>query len=174
MYPPNWRAPVLSAVANASGWVTCPGCQARFRPSDPDKWTGRRHRPCGQRIALAGQTSDLSPVWCVVGNVTDERPYGPGGQEWRRGTIHFAPGAKVYCFPPLWGDGYEKIQVIGRHRGSHRYVTMVIRSDWVRNWRTELVYSPTLIDLLSQSWDGTEDARQRAELIANEMNTRNP
>jgi hypothetical protein len=37
----------------------------------------------------------LSSVWCIVANIVHERPYGPGGQEVRRGTKHFAPGAKV-------------------------------------------------------------------------------
>jgi hypothetical protein len=104
--------------------------------------------------------------------VVDERPHGPGGQERRSGTIHLAPGAKVYCFPPLWGD--SNIKVVGRHRGSHRYVTMVIRSAWIRNWRSELVYSPTLIDLLSESWNGTEDSRKLVEGIASQMNAREP
>jgi hypothetical protein len=72
----------------------------------------------------------------------------------------------------LWGDGYANIKVVGRHRGSQRYVTMIIRSAWVRNWRAELVYSPTLIDILSDKWDGSEGAKKLAESIAEEMNAR--
>ena len=68
------------------------------------------------------------PIWCVVANVAEETGRGPGGREIGRGTKHFPPGAKVYCSPPLWGDGYERIRVVGRHRGSHRYVTMVVRA----------------------------------------------
>lgn len=43
--------------------------------------------------------------------------------------------------PVQWGDGYEKIKVVGRHRGSHQYVTMVMQARWLTNWRAKLVYS---------------------------------
>src|SRR5690349_20283274 len=89
-------------------------------------------------------------IWCVVGNIVNERASGIGGLEIRPGTKHFPPGAKVYCCPPLWDDGYENILVIGRHRGSHRYATMVIKSDWVENWRIQLVYSPHIINELNK------------------------
>lgn len=170
--PPRWREPAQSAEPDASGWVTCPGCAFRFSSSDSVAWTGRRHRRCGQRIDLAGQPSEVKPIWCVVGNVVDVRTHGPGGLTRSPGTAHFAPGTKLYCFPPLWGDGYTDIKVVGRHRGSRRYVTMVVRSAWLRSWRAQLVYSPTLIDLLSEQWNGSEDARKRAEDLAEGMNER--
>ena len=109
------------------------------------------------------------PVWCVVANVVAARPYGEGGKETRRGTTHFAPGAKLYCLPPLWGDGYEKIEVVGRHRASHRYVTMVVRSRWLTNWRAALVYSPHVIAALVGHWDGSERSKQRAEALVKMM-----
>lgn len=54
-------------------------------------------------------------VWCLVANVVEELPCGSGSTQKRRGTKHFLPGAKVHCYPVLWGDGYERIKVIGRH-----------------------------------------------------------
>ena len=54
-------------------------------------------------------------IWCLVGNVVKERPYGPN-HEVRRGTKRFAPGTKVYCYPVKWGDGYERIYVLGKPR----------------------------------------------------------
>ncbi len=86
--------------------------------------------------------------WCLVGNIVEERPYGEGGVETKRGTKHFSPGTKVYCLPSSWGDGYEKIRVIGRHRGSREFVTMVIRADWVTNWRAKVVYDPMVLRLV--------------------------
>ncbi len=68
----------------------------------------------------------------------------------RRGTRHFSPGTKVYAFPAQWGDGYEKILVVGRHRKSKRFVTMVIRSDAVANWRAKVVYSPEVLRRLQE------------------------
>jgi hypothetical protein len=104
-------------------------------------------------------------IWCPVANVAEEQQYGPGGHELRRGTKHFPPGAKVYCMPELWGDGYEDIMVVGRHRGSHRYVTMVIPSRRLTNWRADLVYSPHVMRELEGYWDGTAASKQRAQAI---------
>jgi hypothetical protein len=50
-------------------------------------------------------------IWCLVANVAPEQVYGEQ-PEARRGTKHFSPNTKVYCFPPLWGDGYENIRVV--------------------------------------------------------------
>jgi hypothetical protein len=147
----------------------CPACGVHFSIRDRWRWTGARHRTCGQRLRLIGADGALSPVWCVVGNIVAERPYGPGGAEVRAGTAHFAPGAKVYCFPPLWGDGYENIRVVGRHRGSHRWVTMIVRSAWITSWRAKLVYSPSVLDRLSGFWDETEASKERAQAIADDM-----
>ena len=42
----------------------------------------------------------------------------------------------------MWGDGYEKIHVVGRHRALHRRcVKMIVSSWWLTNWRVQLVYS---------------------------------
>jgi hypothetical protein len=108
---------------------------------------------------------DSPAVWSVVANVAEEQPFGPGGTDIRRGTKHFAPGAKVYCFPALWGDGYEAIQVVGHHRASHRFVTMVMPSKRLTNWRVDLVYSPHVIAELSGHWDGTVASKRLAEDI---------
>jgi len=111
-------------------------------------------------------------VWCVVANVVEERPVGPGGAERRSGTRHFRPGTLVYCAPALWGDGYEKIRVVARHRGSHRFVTMVIRSAWLTNWRTKLVYSPHIIREFREMgarWDGSDKSKLLAEQIVEMM-----
>ena len=104
-------------------------------------------------------------MWCPVANVADTRPYGEGGKETRRGTKHFPPGAKVYCFPALWADAYESVKVVGRHRGSHRYVTMIVESRWLINRRADLVYSPHVIFELAPHWDGSSPAKDLAHSI---------
>src|SRR5688500_14907210 len=75
----------------------------------------------------AGAKSEAGPVWCVAANVVTEREYGPGGAEKRRGTRHFAPGAKVFVFNFFWGTGGERVTVIGRHRRSHRFIRLSMR-----------------------------------------------
>ncbi len=116
-----------------------------------------------------------TPQWCLVGNIVNERPFGEGGEEVRRGTRHFAPRTKVYCLPAQWGDGYEKIVVIGLHRGSRRFVKMVIRSDWVSNWRAAVVYKPQVLRLLDEearngrpTWDSKTEVEACAGCLKEE------
>lgn len=130
---------------------------------------GDRHAVDVQQLREIDTATMVGPVWCVVANMIRERPYGPGGKEIRRGSKHFAPGAKLYCFPALWGDGYEQIQVVGRHRATHRYVKMIVSSAWLTNWRVQLVYSPHVIRELWPAWDGTERSREEAQRLADDM-----
>ena len=94
--------------------------------------------------------AQLPSQWCLVGNIKNTIAYGPGQSEIRTGTQHFTAGTKVFCLPAQWGDGYEKIVVLGRHRGSKQFARMVIRSDWVTNWRPKVIYNPTVISLIQE------------------------
>lgn len=113
--------------------------------------------------------NQISSQWCLVGNIKDKRLYGPNGLEERAGTKHFSAGTKVFCLPVQWGDGYEKIIVVGRHRGSKKFSKMIIRSDWITNWRAKVVYSPEVIRLLTQdefrNWASEEEVKQHIEFI---------
>ncbi|MCA9623017.1 MAG: hypothetical protein KC731_28555 [Myxococcales bacterium] len=80
--------------------------------------------------------------WCITANIIRERPFGPGGSESRAGTKHFRAGAKVFVIG-LYAGMVEDVVVIGRHRGSRRYVRMVVRARWLTNLRLGRVYSPT-------------------------------
>ena len=44
------------------GWVKCPGCNRRFALKDPNKWDGKKHLSCGQKIIPTGQLKELPPV----------------------------------------------------------------------------------------------------------------
>lgn len=172
--PSTWkdtRSQALETEAS-SGRIDCPACGLHFEVGDTWRWSGVRHRTCGQKLKLLGVEDQVQPVWCLVGNIVEERPFGHGGEETRRGTKHFSPGTKVYCFPPLWGDGYERVKVIGKHRGSRRMATMIIRSDWITNRRAKLVYQPSLVDQLSGYWDGTEKSKELAETLAGTLHKR--
>jgi hypothetical protein len=48
----------------------------------------------------------------------------------------------------------ELIIAIGRHRGSEQFVTMVIRSDWVTNWRAKVVYDPSVLRRIEEATRG--------------------
>jgi hypothetical protein len=112
------------------------------------------------------------PVWCVVANIAEDIPFGEEHQI-KKGTKHFSPGTKVYCYPPLWGDGYENIKVVARHRGSKQFVTMVVRDKWLVNSRAKLAYNPHIIHKLRDDWDGSEKSKQIAEELAQILNERN-
>jgi len=116
--------------------------------------------------------NDSESVWCVVANVVETRLHGEG-REIRSGTKHFSPGTKVYCFPPLWGDGYEKVKVIGRHRGSKKFATIVMASKWLTNWRVKMVYSPYIVSKLKEYWDNQEESKAKAEELVCIMKERN-
>ena len=107
-------------------------------------------------------------IWCIVANVVAEHPAGRE-KEIKRGTKHFSAGTKVYCYPPLWGDGYEKVKVIGRHRGSRGLVEMVMPSKWLTNWRVKMVYSPVVLRYMKDHWDGSKESEQKAASIVAEM-----
>ncbi len=113
--------------------------------------------------------NQISSQWCLVGNIKDKRLYGLNGLEERAGTKHFSAGTKVFCLPVQWGDGYEKIVVIGRHRGSKKFSKMIIRSDWIEKWRAKVVYSPEVIRLLIKdefrNWASEEEVKQHIEFL---------
>ena len=123
----------------------------------------------GQPLARSGRGGEQ--IWCVVANVVAEHPVGEN-KEIRRGMKHFSAGTKVYCYPPLWGDGYENIKVIGRHRGSRKLVEMVMPSKWLTNWRVKVVYSPFVVGRMRGEWDSSRESRDKADSIVKEMRRR--
>jgi hypothetical protein len=110
------------------------------------------------------EQQQVVPVWCPVANMTSERPYGPGGQITKRGSKHFAPGAKLYFLHVMgYQGGDPQLELVGRHRGSHRFVTMIVSLSWLENWRVNLVYSPQVAKELHPYWDGTPASKAKAE-----------
>lgn len=64
------------------------------------------------------------------------------------------PGAKVYCLPPQWGDGYEQVVVVGLARGSRRWITVVMPRRLITNWRAKVAYKPAVLRRLREGFDG--------------------
>jgi hypothetical protein len=133
--------------------------------------TDRENRDFERRLL---EDDPVGPVWCPVATMRAERPYGPGGQETKLGSRHFAPGAKTYCIHVMGTRPEPQIEVVGRHRASHRYVTMVVRASWLTNWRVELVYSPRVITDLWPIWGGTPASRAKAEQWVREFGSPPP
>lgn len=42
----------VAATVSATGYAQCPCCGWKFSVKDRDRWTGRRHIRCGQKINL--------------------------------------------------------------------------------------------------------------------------
>ncbi|HEX2731014.1 MAG TPA: hypothetical protein VHM70_05390 [Polyangiaceae bacterium] len=106
------------------------------------------------------------PVWCLVGNIGGVR--GAAGEaEQPTGTRHFSFGTKVFCLPPQWGDGYEKVLVIGRHRGSRRLIMIVMPSRRITNWRVQVVYKPDVLGMLERG--GGRWQKEQAEGMARSL-----
>ena len=95
-------------------------------------------------------------IWCLTANVRShpvDELFNVCEKE-RRGTKHFAPGARVYVYPVQWGDGWERMVVVGKKRGSHRYIRKVMLGSMLENFRLKKVYSPSIINWMCGT--GTE------------------
>ncbi|MCS7461745.1 hypothetical protein N0M98_16445 [Paenibacillus doosanensis] len=99
-------------------------------------------------------------IWCLVGNIIEERYVGEA-KVIGKGTKKFSPNSKVYCFPALWGDGYEEIKVIGRTRRRRNYSIVITSSKYITNWRLQKVFAPYIVKtmLANRGWDGTEKSK---------------
>jgi hypothetical protein len=110
---------------------------------------------------------EIGSQWCLVGNIAAPSRNKEESQV-KVGTKHFSVGTRVYCLPAQWGDGYEKIVAIGRHRGSQAFVCMVISSACVAGWRAKVIYSPAVLRLIAE-WcnePGHRNWSTRAEVDA--------
>lgn len=83
-------------------------------------------------------------LWGVAANVVDENPYGES-KVIRHGVKYFRANQHVYCFPPGWGDGFERLYVLGRRRGRHGLICVIMPASQLKNFRAEKIYSPPVI-----------------------------
>ncbi|WP_419904784.1 hypothetical protein [Kiloniella sp.] len=111
-------------------------------------------------------------LWCVVGNVKKEIPFGPDGGELKSGLKHFKAGAKIHIVGSYSG-GCENIIAIGHHRKSGKYIHCVIRVREVENLRVKIIYSKSILSFLcgfqpngAEIHTTQESAEYLAELIS--------
>jgi hypothetical protein len=116
---------------------------------------------------LGRDTGRDGPVWCLVANLRQMNHDGELHFRFSHGDRHFPPGAKVYCFPPARDDGYENIRIVGRHKASRRYVTMVVSAKRLTHWRAQRVNNPRIAQKMAAGWDG--DSQLLVERLAAEM-----
>lgn len=92
-------------------------------------------------------------TWCLVGNVIDGK--------------NLSSGSKVYCLPPQWGDGYKRVQVIGKK--TKRNVKIVMKIKNIENLRAQELCSPSIIDKMDCFWE----SKEQIENIINGINDSN-
>ena len=44
------EAPAISIKTHLNHWIVCPICKIQFSTTDPNEWTGLRHKRCGQKF----------------------------------------------------------------------------------------------------------------------------
>ncbi|MCB1051375.1 MAG: hypothetical protein H6510_17820 [Acidobacteria bacterium] len=156
----------LQAQKTWLGQILCPRCKVQFRISNRAQWNGIRHLLCGQALRIGQLEDQIMPIWCVVGNMIQKRQ--AGDKVWS-GTKHFAPGTKLYCFPVIWGNGYQSIKVIGLGRRPRRWIEVVIQWRWLQNPHAQLIYKPAVIERLWDHWDGSSKSKGLAEQLVNQL-----
>lgn len=86
-------------------------------------------------------------AWCLVANVKEVIEEGdPTDANYRKGTRHFSPGTKVYCSVPIWGDGFERIKILAKHRGSSGLICIVVATKYLENFRAQNTASPIIVN----------------------------
>ena len=111
--------------------------------------------------------------WCLVGNIVKSHKYGEE-HEIRTGTKQFMPGAKIYLAPIQWGDGYEKVVVIGKPRHRHGLIEIVMHRKYITGYRLQKVFRPAVLDRMEKSeyswWSDTDADRDKIIDILNWLN----
>jgi|GEM_PF-2397021 len=154
----------LPATPNEHGAVRCPHCNISFKLTDTARWTGWRHRTCGGAIDI-GQAFDDEFVWGVVANISEK--VGVDGSPFA-GTKEFSPKSKVYVLPTRQRD-LDRVEVLGRHRTSARWVKMFVRTRQLRAFRPKKLYKPTLVRLYVKSFDHTDGSEAAARRFAQSL-----
>lgn len=109
-------------------------------------------------------TENQEWVWALVGNIKEEHKFGEN-HEIRKGTKHFSPGTKVYLSCCHWGDGYENINVIGKPRHSRKYIAIIMRREYIDNFRMQKIYKPSVLTRMKIDkgwggfWNNSEESR---------------
>jgi len=109
------------------------------------------------------------PLWTLVANIKQEISYCQGKLQTRYGTKQFSPGTKVYIID--WYAGMcQDITVIGLSRDTKKLITIVIRAEWVENFRVKLCYNPKVCSKIKAYFDKEETGMQSyTEKFVNDM-----
>ena len=110
-------------------------------------------------------------LYCLVGNIVEKHEYGEN-KEIKYGTKHFSGGTKVYCYPGKWGDGYENIYVIGKPRNGFKLIKVVMRREYIENFRLKKVFNKKVIKEMyhDNGWDNRLSTKNEIIEFAKSLN----
>ncbi len=94
---------------------------------------------------MSGEADRAEPRWCVVANVKAEIASRPG----YRGSKHFRAGARIHIIGGFSGNCAD-VAVIGRHRGSQRWITLIMRVQHLEAFRAKPIYHPEVLKRLER------------------------
>jgi hypothetical protein len=168
---------IAQQLATKNIWSWLVAKRDPYEISEPEEFSEDEYRKWIQKTKQqyeedlkAKKNREAEFVWCLVGNIINEHPVGEN-KEIKKGTKHFSPGTKVYCFPPQWGDGYEKIYVMGRPRQSSRFIKVILSSNLVTNWRIQQVFTSRIKKEMIENngWDETDESKERVPILLNSI-----
>ena len=86
-------------------------------------------------------------LWAIKANIVKYREYGED-KEIRNGTRLFSGGAKVFIVAAFMGESINVI-VVGRHRGSKKWIHTIIDINLLEKFKLNLIYSPKVHEIAS-------------------------
>ena len=71
----------------------------------------------------------------------------------------------MFIAPAQWGDGYEKVVVIGLPRHGRGYIEVITQAKYIEHVRLKKVYQPAVLKRMCASpylwWGDTDEDRKR-------------
>ncbi len=112
---------------------------------------------------------ESTPLWTLIANIKQEINYSQGKLQTRYGSKQFSPGTKVYIID--WYAGMcQDITVIGLSRDTKKLITIVIRAEWIENFRVKLCYNPKVCSKIKAYFDKKDAGMQwYTEKFVNDM-----
>jgi hypothetical protein len=93
-------------------------------------------------VTVSSNVGDVADSeWAVIANVRAEA----FGRTRSPGTRHFTAGALVWCLDIDWGNGGERLRVLGRHRGGTRRIAIMTALRYLVNFRAKVAYAPAVV-----------------------------
>ncbi len=87
-------------------------------------------------------------MYTIVGNISNVPELG---------TKHFSHWTKVYFLLPVWGDGFERIRVVGKHRKSGWMISIIVSTDLIINLRVKFLYDPKVLKIFEGEKEYTKE-----------------